>query len=106
MPAKIYESEMVTFDVILKDTKSQPICKAANILTAGVTIAANDEVASSVKELGDAKYSVSFTPVAPAEHVGSIQINGIEVSKSMRNVVKWNWQKGAKQTSYRQRIKK
>ena len=84
VPAKVYESEMVTFNVILKDTKSQPICNAANILTIRITTEANNEVASSVKELGDGKYSVSFTPVAPVEHVVSVQINGIEVSKSIR----------------------
>ena len=84
VPAEVYVDEMATLNVVLKDTKSQPICKATNILTSGVTTAANDEVASSVKELGNGKYSVSFIPVAPVEHVVGIQINGIDVSKSMR----------------------
>ena len=82
LPAKVYESEMATFNVILKDNKGQPICNAANILTTGVTTEANIKVASSVKELGNGKYSVSFTPVALVEHVVSVQINGTDVSKN------------------------
>ena len=69
----------------LKTPKVSPFVKQPIFLyTAGVTSAANDEVTSSVKKLGDGKYSVSFTPVALVEHVVSVQINGIEVSKSMR----------------------
>ena len=87
VPAKVYEEEMATLNVILKDTKGQPICSAANILTTGVTTTANNEVASSVKELEDGRYSVSFTPVAPVEHVVSVQINGIDVSKSPMRIL-------------------
>ena len=82
VPLEIYEKEITTVHVILKDTKGQPICNAPNIFTAGVITAPNNEVASSVKESGDGKYSISFTPMAPVEHVVSVQINGINITKS------------------------
>ena len=82
VPLEIYEKEMATLNVILKDTKGRLIRNAANILTTGVTTAANNEVASSVKELGDGKYSVSFTPVVLVEHVVSVRINGIDITYS------------------------
>ena len=87
VPLEIYEKEMATLNVILKDTKGQPICTAANIFTAGITTAGNTDVASSVKELGDGKYSVSFTPVAPVEHVVSIQINGRHITNSPTTIL-------------------
>ena len=76
VPLEIYEEEMATLNVILKDTKGQPIC------TARVTTADNNDVASSVKELGDGKYSVFFTPIAPVEHVVSIQSSGRHITNS------------------------
>ena len=82
VPLEIYEKEMTTLNVILKDTKGRLIWNAANILTVGVTTATNNEVALSVKELGDGKYSVSFAPVAPVEHVVSVKINGIDITNS------------------------
>lgn len=87
MPAEIYGSEMATLNVILKDTKGQPICNAANIFTAGVTTIASNEVASSVKDLGNGKYSVSFTPVAPVDHVVSVQINGMHIMNSPTKIL-------------------
>ena len=41
-----------------------------------------NNVIPSVKELGDGKYSVSFTPVALGDHVVSIRINGMHIFKS------------------------
>ena len=82
VPAEVHEKEMATLKVILKDTKGRPICNAANIFMAGVTTAANNEIASTVKELGNGKYSVSFTPVAPVELVVSVQINGMHIANS------------------------
>ena len=41
----------------------------------------------SVKELGDGKYSVSFTPVQYGDHVINIQINGINISNSPVKIV-------------------
>ena len=35
-----------------------------------------------MKELGDGKYSVLFTPVAPVEHVIGVRINGIDITYS------------------------
>ena len=85
-PLEAYEEEAVTLKVILKDHKGQPIYKAANILTVGVTTRTKANVATSVKELKDGKYLVSFTPVAHGDHTMSIQINGMHISKSPMNI--------------------
>ena len=82
VPLKAYKYQPAALKVILKDTKGQPICKGANIFTAKVTTPTMNNVIPTVKELGDGKYSVSFTPVALGDHVVSIQINGIHISKS------------------------
>ena len=73
---------MATLNVILKNTKGQPICNAANIFMVGVTSAGTNEVATSVKELENGKYSVSFTPVALVQHVVSVQINGMHITNN------------------------
>ena len=82
VPLEAYKYQSAILKVILKDTKGQPICKRANIFTAQVTTPIMHNVIPSVKELGDGKYSVSFTPVALGDHVVSIQINGMHISKS------------------------
>ena len=87
VPLEVYEKVMATLKVILKDTKGQPICDAANIFTAKVTTSANNDVMLSVKNLADGKYSISFTPLVPIEHVVSIQINGLHIRNSPTKVL-------------------
>ena len=82
VPLEAYDNQPVTVKVILKDTKGQPICNVGNTFTAEVTAPTMKNVIPSVKELGDGKYSVSFTPVALGDHVISIQINGMHISNS------------------------
>ena len=87
VPSNIYVNETSTVNFFLKDAKGQPICNAASIVTAEVTTAAkNDHVTSSVKELGNGKYSMKFTPIAPEHYVISIQINKIHISKSPASI--------------------
>ena len=82
MTASVCEGEKATLNVILKDTEGKPICNAADIFTAAVTTTSNNVIPSSVKELGDGKYSVSFSPSTPVEHIIYIQINGIDIASS------------------------
>ena len=81
-----YEKETLTLKVILKDTEDQPICNAADIITVGITTPLTSNVTQSVMELGNGKYSVSFTPVACGNHVISIQINGLHISNSPMSI--------------------
>ena len=82
MPEQAFENEEVTLRLMLKDTEGQPICDATSSVTARVTTATNKTVTPSVKELRNGKYLVKFTPVTPAKHQVSIQINSLDISKS------------------------
>ena len=77
---------VVKLEVILKDNKGQPICNAANILTIGITAPNMTNVDTSIRELGDGKYLVFFTPVTHDNHTVSIQINSMHISKSPMNI--------------------
>ena len=76
VPLNVYKDQPITLKVILKDSNKD------NSFTAEVTTPAMNNLIPSVKKLGDGKYSVSFTPVALGNHVVSIQINGMHISKS------------------------
>ena len=83
LPSSIHTKGTVTLKLILKDTKGKPIRNAANTLIVEIAthpLASN--VTPSVEELGDGKYSISFTPAACGDYVISIQVNGIHVSNS------------------------
>ena len=82
LPTKVYVKEKATLKVILKDTKGNPICKGASIFTVEVTSATNNDIPLSAMELENGKYLVLFTPVASGDHVVSIQINGMHISRS------------------------
>ena len=86
LPEIIYEGDIVTRKIILKDTEGKPICNAANIFTAAVKVGNND-ITPSVKELSDGKYSVSFTTVAGGAYVIYIQINGVDITNSPLRVL-------------------
>ena len=78
-----YEKETLTLKVILKDTVDQPICNAADTFTATI---ATSNITPSVEELGNGKYSASFTPVACGDCIISIQINGLHISNSPKTM--------------------
>ena len=83
LPSSVHAKETVTLNLILEDTKGKPICNAANTLTVEIAtppLATN--VTPSVEELGDGKYSISFTPAACGDYVISIHVNGMHVSNS------------------------
>ena len=82
----INEDEVVFLEVVLKGNKGQPICNATNIITVGITAPNKANLDASVEELGDGKYSVSFTAVTHGDHTASIQINGMHISKSPTNI--------------------
>ena len=85
-PLEAYKEEAITLKLVLKDHKGQPIYNAADIFIVGVTTPTKDNAATSDMELGDGKYSVSFTPVAYGDHTVSIQINSMHIFKSPMNI--------------------
>ena len=84
IPEKIYVDESVSVEVILKDTKGQPVSNASKAITTEVTLPLIDDssVTSIVMESGDGKYSVIFTPKRYQNHIVSIQVNGHHISNS------------------------
>ena len=82
VPEEIHKKEKITLRVVLKDIKSQPICNAPDIIIVKIKTASNNNITSSVKEIRNGKYSVSFIPVEVLEHVVTIQINGMDISDS------------------------
>ena len=83
-PAKIHVGKSASVEVILKDTKGQPIHNASKAITAKVTLSFidDDNLTPIVVELQNGKYSVIFTPKRYRNHNVSIQINGNHITGS------------------------
>ena len=82
IPASIYVGEPASVEVILKDTKGQPICNASKAITAKVTFSLISFVTPIVLDMENGKYSVTFTPTTFTNHIVSIQVNGSHISGS------------------------
>ena len=83
VPLSVHAKGTVSLKLILKDTKGKPICNAANTLTVEIATPLASNVTPSVAELGNGKYSITFTPAARGDYyIISIQINSMDISNS------------------------
>ena len=84
VPKTIDTYKMVTIKVILKDTKGQGLCNVGDLINAQVSCCTttNELITSTVNELGNGEYYVSFLPMVTNTHVVSIQINGEHIANS------------------------
>ena len=83
IPKSTHKLETITLKVVLKDTKSQRVCSAKNLITAQITTDSTSiAVTPTVNDLGNGEYAVSFVPVEEGSHVVHVKLRGAHISKS------------------------
>jgi len=74
--------QTVTITLTLRNVKGQGLCNITDLINAQVSCSSSLPIRTTIKEVGDGEYSVSFFVMRVEKHVISIQVNGEHIANS------------------------